>query len=585
MFRALKVNVAGAGLSVAGMMLSTLVMFLWQDPAAAQSRPNIVVIVADDLGFSDLGSYGGEIRTPNIDRLAREGQRYTEFYVGATCSPTRSMLMTGLNNHRVGLGNMYEQTAPNQLDVEGYEGVLSTRYPTIAERLRAAGYRTYMAGKWHLGKSPEHIPASRGFDRSFTMLAGGGSHFDFTGSNIDNEVLQFNADGAYITKLPKGYYSSEGYTSKLIEYIEADRAKGQPFFAYLAFQAPHDPLQVPNAWLRKYKGKYDRGWDELRRERLARMKRMGLVPETTRLAPRLWYVPAFEDLLAAAQVQTARKMEIYAAMVEYLDDQVGRLVDYLDKTGELDNTVIIFFSDNGPEGADPIQNAKQRPALAGSAWYPNNYNTDFAAWGRKYGYVAYGAAWAQLSATPFGGYKGSIYEGGVRSPLVIWSKDIANRGSINRGAVMHITDVPVTLAELGGASGRDMTGRSWVPLMTGRATNPRADGAVVAQSFFGARMARSGAYKAVWMPKPFGNDDWQLFDLTKDPGETRDLSTALPGKRAQLIAAFDDFRRRNNVIFPNRSFYDGMEDILPPKPPVSDPWPRGGEPNYVPDNN
>jgi len=559
--------------------------FLAPGAVEAAQRPNFLIIVADDLGFSDLGAFGGEIRTPNLDRLAIQGVRFTDFYVGATCSPTRAMLMTGMDNHRVGLGNMYEQTAPNQLGRIGYTGVLNTQIPTIAERLRGDGYHTYMAGKWHLGHSPEHIPQARGFERDFTLINAAGSHFDMTGSAIENEVSEFTEDGKYIKKLPPNYYSTRTYTEKMVGFIEKNRGDGRPFFAYLAYQAPHDPLQVPKDWLWKYKGKYDYGWDWARAQRLQRMKKLGIVAPTAQLPPRLWYIPEFADLLGAAQAQSARRMEIYAAMVEYLDFQVGEMLKYLEKTGQLDNTVILFFSDNGPEGNDPIQNAKQRKALAASAFYPNNYDTHFEAWGRSYSYVAYGAAWAQVSATPFNAYKGSAYEGGIRSPLIVWQKGMKNGGTINRQAVMHVMDIAPTLAEMAGSGATGMQGRSWVSLIGGRTSDPRADGAALGGQYFGARMVRSGSYKAVWMPKPFGFDRWELFDVRQDPGETRDLSQSHPSKRKALIAAYERYERANGVILPNRSFYDGLEQVLPPRPPVpASGFPRGQEPNYSTSN-
>jgi arylsulfatase len=268
-------------------------------------------------------------------------------------------------------------------------------------------------------------------------------------------------------------------------------------------------------------------------------------------------------------------------MVEYLDYQVGELLKYLKKTGELDNTVILFFSDNGPEGNDPIQNAKKRKALAASSFYPNNYDTQFASWGRNYSYMAYGAPWAQVSATPFNAYKGSVYEGGIRSPLIVWHPGMRNPGSINRGAVMHVMDIAPTLLQIAGGSTSGMQGRSWVPLLAGQADNPRADGSIVAAQFFGARMVRSGDFKAVWMPKPYGHDRWELYDVRKDPGETQDLSQARPKTRAKLISAYKRYASDNNVIIPNRTPYDGLEQILPPRPPVvADGWPRGQEPNY-----
>lgn len=567
--------------ALAAFMASTVSM-AWHNDAHGADRPNFVVIVADDLGFSDLGSFGGEIKTPNLDRLAVEGIRFTDFYVGATCSPTRAMLLTGIDNHRVGLGNMYEQTAPNQLDQEGYEGVLSRSVPTIAERLKAVGYKTYMTGKWHLGHSPEHIPHARGFDRSFSLLNAAGSHFDLKGANNVSPTSEFVEDDKYLRRLPRGYYSSLTFTTKLKDFIESGRSSEAPFFAYLAFQAPHDPLQVPKDWLWRYKGKFDIGWDKLRAQRLERQKQLGIVSNTAELAPRLWYIPDFDDLLGAAQVQQARRMEIYAAMVEYVDFQVGELVNYLKRSGQLDNTIILFFSDNGPEGNDPIQNAKQRKALAASAWYPNNYRVDFASYGRSYSYMAYGGPWAQVSATPFSGYKGSAYEGGVRSPLIVWGKGLAGAGSINRAAVMHVKDIAPTLTQFAGADSAGMQGRSWLPLLQGATVNPRPDSSIVAGQFFGAQYARNGSYKAVWMPKPYGFSRWELFDVATDPGETNDLSDALPQKRAQLIAAYKRYARQNNVIRPDRSFYDGLEERLPPRPPVvSGDWPRGQEPNFA----
>ena len=228
-----------------------------------------------------------------------QGVRYTNFYVLPTCSPTRAALLTGMDPHIVGLGNMYERTAPNQLGRPGYEGVLRRDATTIAERLQTAGYRTYMTGKWHLGHAPDNLPYARGFDRSFSLLNGGGSHFDMTGVTSDNEQSEFVEDGRYLDSLPKDYYSTRTYTQKMIEYIEQDRDADRPFFAYLAYQAPHEPLQVPRDWLRKYQRAYDRGWDYSRAMRLRRMQQMGLLPQGSPMAERLWFVPEYADLLAA----------------------------------------------------------------------------------------------------------------------------------------------------------------------------------------------------------------------------------------------------------------------------------------------
>ncbi len=559
--------------------------------AADGDRPNLVVIVADDMGFSDLGSFGGEIRTPNLDALASGGLRFTNFYVSASCSPTRSMLMTGLDNHVVGLGNMHERTAPNQLGLSGYEGVMLTEYPTIAEVLRDNGYHTYMAGKWHLGHEPSMIPGARGFERSFSLLNAAGSHFDVTGANDQNEESEFTEDGQYLEKLPKGYYSSRTFTDKLIGHIGSNRRDGKPFFAHLAFQAPHDPLQVPDKWLRRYTGDYDIGWDELREQRLERMKALGIVPPETEIAPRLWYVPEWDDLTGIAQATNARRMEIYASMVEYMDQEVGRLVDYLRETGELDNTVIVFFSDNGPNPNDPVQQAKKRAgALMAANFYATEYRTAFESWGRKDGFVAQSAPWAQVSPTPFSGFKLMSFEGGIRSPLVIWSPNHARAGEINTKAIVHVSDLPATLLDYAGIDQSELFGSEVDPRQRGISqrtvlNGESADTYSARQAFgtemFGGRAYREGNWKITWMHAPFGKDRWELFDLSTDPSELNDLSVEHPKVRARLIEAFNAYAASNNVTLPDRTIFDGIEDNLPPRPPVDSPaWPRGQEKNW-----
>ncbi len=552
-------------------------------------RPNFVVIVGDDLGFSDLGSFGGEIRTPNLDRLASEGLRVTNFYVAATCSPTRSMLMTGLDNHVVGLGAMYEQTAPNQLDLPGYEGTLSREYPTIAEVLKDNGYHTYMAGKWHLGHEPTMIPHSRGFERSFSILNGAGSHFDMTGGNDANEESEFVEDDEYLTRLPKNYYSSRTFTDKLIGYIESNRGDGQPFFAHLAFQVPHDPLQVPDKWLRRYLGEYDEGWDVLRERRLARMKALGIVPEHTENSPRLWYVPEWDKLTGIAQFTNARRMEVYAAVVEYMDKEVGRLVDYLEENGLLENTYIVFFSDNGANPQDPIAQAKKRAGvILGANFYATNYRTAFASWGRKDGFVAQATAWAQLSTTPFSGFKLTSYEGGLRSPLIVWKPGHSRAGQVNTDAIVHVSDMAPTLLDLAGIPEDALYRSDTEGLQRGESQRALFDGSSSAgrtsfgTELFGGRAYREGRWKITWMHAPYGTDEWQLFDLEADPAELHDLSAAHPQVKSQLIAAFDAYAAANNVTIPDRTAYDGLEDNLPPRPPVDAPdWPRGQEKNWT----
>ena len=252
-------------------------------PAVAQvadppRRPNIVVILGDDLGFADMGSFGGEIRTPNLDSLAREGVRFTNFYTNASCSPTRSVLLSGVDTHINGLGNMDEWTAPNQRGVPGYEGYLNQRVATLPQLLKDAGYHTYMVGKWHLGKQPDLIPRARGFERDFSLLDGAGSYWDMTNFTAAAPQSVFTEDGRYLTALPRDYYATKTYTDKLIGYVDADHGDGKPFFAYVSHQAPHDPYQLPKDWRSRHVGEYDRGWDAVRQTRLQRQVELGIMP-------------------------------------------------------------------------------------------------------------------------------------------------------------------------------------------------------------------------------------------------------------------------------------------------------------------
>ena len=320
--------------------------------AEAPRRPNIVVILGDDLGFADMGSFGSEIRTPNLDALAKEGVRFTNFYTHASCSPTRSMLLSGVDTHLNGLGNMDEWTAPNQRGVPGYEGYLNDRVVTLPQLLKDAGYHTYMVGKWHLGKAPGQIPAARGFERDFSLLDGAGSYWDMTNFTAASPLSVFTEDGRYLTRLPDDYYATKTYTDKLIAFIDAHRGDGKPFFAYVSHQAPHDPYHLPKDWRSRHVGEYDKGWDAVRQARLKRQVELGIMPAGTQLAERMWFLPDPVLLAPATRAILGKKMELYAGMVENLDFHVGRLIDHLKKIGEYENTIFIVFGDNGAEGTD-----------------------------------------------------------------------------------------------------------------------------------------------------------------------------------------------------------------------------------------
>jgi arylsulfatase A-like enzyme len=540
-------------------------------------RPNIVIILGDDLGFADMGSFGSEIKTPNLDSLAMNGVRFTNFYTHASCSPTRSMLLTGVDTHLNGLGNMDEWTAPNQRGVDGYEGYLNDRVVTLPQLLKESGYHTYMVGKWHLGKSPDKIPAARGFERDFSLLDGAGSYWDMTNFTAASPQSVFTEDGRYLMRLPKDYYATKTYTDKLIGFIETNHGDGKPFFAYVAHQAPHDPYHLPRDWRAAHVGEYDKGWDVVRQARLKQQIELGLMPSDTQLSERMWFVPDPILLAPVTRAILGKKMELYAGMVENLDFHVGRLIDYLKKIGEYDNTIFIVFGDNGAEGTDLFAMISGTPGtlnflFAASKWSNTNPN----AWGDPGSYVAYGPMWAQVSMTPFSQYKGWLGEGGIRNALIVSGPAVKRpKGSINHG-VMHVVDLMPTLLEIAGTNypkthnGHELPpalGKSWVPVLAGQAESPRTNQDYLAWEIFGNRALLQGEWKIRWEYKPFGKADWELYNVTSDPTERKDLTKERPDKLAELLALWDDYVMRNNVVLPSRSVFEVMEDVLPPRVP------------------
>jgi arylsulfatase len=383
--------------------LSTLLLTFTLSVTAvlADERPNIVIILADDMGYSDMGSFGGEINTPNLDALANEGVRFSQFYTHASCSPTRSMLLSGTDTHVNGLGNMSEWTAPNQKGVPGYEGYLNNSIATLPQLLKDSGYHTYMTGKWHMGKKPELIPRARGFERDFSLLDGAGSYWDMKNVIAASPKLVFTEDGRYLRELPEDYYATKTYTDKMIGYIEEDRKDGKPFFAYVAHQAPHDPYHLPREWRNRHVGEYDKGWDIVRRERLQRQKELGIVSKNTQLSERMWFVPDPTVLAPAPRGILGMKMELYAGMVENMDHHIGRLVEYLKSIDEYENTVFIVFGDNGAEGTDLFKMIAGTPGTLNFLNAAINWSqTDPKAWGDPGSFVGYGPMWAQVSMTP-----------------------------------------------------------------------------------------------------------------------------------------------------------------------------------------
>ena len=577
-------NVTRASVAVIAGLHAAL--FSADAPAQAEvqpKRPNIVVILGDDLGFADLGSFGSEIKTPNLDNLAREGVRFANFYTHASCSPTRSMLLSGVDTHLNGLGNMSEWTAPNQRGAVGYEGYLNHRVATLPQLMKDAGYHTYMVGKWHLGKQPDRIPAARGFERDFALLDGAGSYWDmwnFTGASPKST---FTEDGRYLTQLPKDYYATKTYTDKMIGFIDANHGDGKPFFAYVAHQAPHDPYHLPKEWRSRHVGEYDKGWDAIRQERLKRQIELGIMPAGTQLAERMYFLPDPVVLAPASRAILGKKMELYAGMVENLDHHVGRLIDHLKKIGEYDNTIFIVFGDNGAEGTDLFKMIAGSPGtlnylFAASHWSQTNPN----AWGDPGSYVGYGPMWAQVSMTPFSQYKGWVAEGGIRNALIVSGPVVQRpKGSVNHG-LMHVGDIMPTLLAIAGASYPQTTPRPGTARADGQALERRAGGPggiathgtdSLAWEIFGNRAVRQGEWKLRWQFKPYGTGEWELYNVATDPGERTNVAAQNPDKVQALLAVWDDYAKANNVILPSRGPFETLYDQLPARVPVDEGFP------------
>ena len=513
-----------------------------------QSRPNILLVVADDLGYSDIGAFGSEILTPNLDELAAGGMSLTNFYSGPTCSVTRSMLMTGMDSHIAGLGNMAETVADNQMGQPGYEGHLSARVDTVAEILKSAGYHTYMAGKWHLGMHPDRSPRRRGFEQSFAMLYGAGSHFsDMAGGDAHRHPVLYRDNGLLIDELSDDFYSTTFYTDRIIEQINSNVDDGRPFFAYLAYTAPHWPLQAPDSIIDKYRGAYDRGYDSVRQGRFAAQQKLGLFDSSIQAPQRPGYVKPWVDLSDQERTYHARNMEIYAAMVDYMDTGIGRVIDYLDKRDQLDNTIIVFISDNGAEHWD--HNSAPPPIGEFAANFDNSAENS----GREGSFVLYGSEWAHVSNTPFSRYKGTTYEGGIRSPAVIsWPDKIAS-GQVSR-AITHSSDWLPTFAELAGAGTQNVSGKSLVGLLTGSVEQVRDSNETVGMEIWGKRGIIANGYKLVSSGKPNELVDWELYNLQADPGEQIDLAQRQPEVFNSMLKHWNDYVANNNVILPEGPF-------------------------------
>jgi len=518
---------------------------------ARDPRPHILLLVADDLGYSDIGAFGGEIHTPHLDALAWQGRLLTDHHVAPTCSPTRAMLYSGTDHHLVGLGTRAERVAPNQEGRPGYEGYLNQRALSFADLLKDSGYHTYIAGKWHMGLTAERSPKAWGFESSFVLGNGAASHFapDPARLTAADQGVVYRENGVE-TSVPPDFFSTDFYTDKLISYLAQTRGDGKPFLALATYTAPHWPLQAPESYLDRYRGKYDAGYDAIRKRRIARQKALGVIPldfVPHEPFPSTAQNPRWEELSAEQKKTEARKMEVYAAMVENLDHNIGRLFDYLKKTGQYDDTFIFFKSDNGAEGGSGF------PSL------PSN-DTSYDNLGRRYSNVAYGLRWGEVSAAPFRPWKAYTAEGGVLAPAIA---RLPRQRAARRpfAGFTHVTDLSATFLELARATnagtaykGRavyPITGKSMLPRLENRSFGVHAPGEVFTEELFGRRYVRRDQWKLLYVEAPYGSGGWALYDLARDPAEAHDVSEEHPDIRAELSAEWDAYVARAGLILPS----------------------------------
>lgn len=504
-----------------------------QKPGA--EKPNILLIVADDLGYADLGCYGGDISTPNIDRLAHSGVRFSSFHTSPMCAPTRAMLLSGNDNHIAGMGLQGEVTMEF-----GYEGKLTSRIVSIPELLKEAGYFTCMAGKWHLGLDSLANPHQRGFDHSYALLEGAGNHYN-NQSVLRAGKSTYTEDGLKVS-WKKGDYSSDFYTAKIIAYIDSNRKNDQPFFAFAAYTSPHWPLQVDEKHWKKYQGRYEEGYEVEKERRMESLKKVGMIPDDALPPPNHPSVKAWESLSEDEKEKEVRKMELYAGMVDNLDHNVGRLIDYLKSIGEYENTLIVFMSDNGAAYRDFI-NVESRSALR------EYYNDDFENMGKPDSYISYGPQWAEAGTAPFRYFKDYATQGGINTPMLICGAGVVHREDIHHGFTT-VQDLAPTFYDLAGISYPEvfneqevypLRGSSLLPFISGNSEEIHNKEYVFALEHNGNAMLRKGKWKITNVVHPFNTENFALYDLSRDLSEQSDLREAEPEKYEEMLKEWAEF--------------------------------------------
>jgi len=513
--------------------------------AHAETQPNIVVLLVDDAGLMDFSAFGGEARMPNIDRLADAGTMFTGYRTSPSCAPSRAMLLSGVDNHRTGMATIPEFLRPEDRDKPGYSMSFEPGVQTVADRLKAAGYRTYMTGKWHLGSDEGDLPNHHGFDRSFALDASGADNWEQKSYLPFYSFAPWYEDGAP-ADLPEDFYSSKFMVNKMIDYIDEDADSDEPFFAYIGFQAVHIPVQAPREFIDNYAGVFDEGWQALRTARWQRAQELGLIPEGAPLAPMPDGLRDWDALSAEDKRLFSKSMAVNAAMLEAMDFHIGRLVTHLEASGELENTLFIVTSDNGPEASAIIE-------LPGfGLWMAlNGYHYDVETLGERGSMGFIGPEWASAAAAPSDLFKFYAAEGGIRVPLIISGAGVNAQGPIHSMAM--VTDLTPTIMDFAGvdASENDpvpINGRSLRPVLDGVAEETHVSTKPIGLEVSGNSALFLEGYKITRNMLPFGDGVWRLYNLDVDPGETNDLAVQEPERMQSMLAHYQDYADEFDVI-------------------------------------
>ncbi|MDR6807330.1 arylsulfatase [Dyadobacter sp. BE34] len=502
-------------------------------PGLAQKqsgKPNIVLILADDMGFSDLGSFGSEINTPNLDKLAQEGLRITQFYNSGRCCPSRAALLTGLYPHQAGVGDMVQDKG-----TPAYQGYLRKNSATIAQLLKTAGYNTIASGKWHVGLVPSAWAVNRGFDQSFTMQNNGSSYFNSEPLYNDGRTVTFQLNGREIQRYDTSRYLTQAITDFAVEAIDRVKDQQNPFFLYLAYNAPHWPIQALPEDIARYKGKYLLGWDALREARYRKLVSLGIIQKEWKLSPRYEKAPGWNTLSAAEKDKWDTRMAIYAAMIDRMDQCIGQLLDKVKAIGRERNTLVIFLSDNGGSG-DTVREWNYVTQKTGEP-------------GSVHSIDSYDPPWGNASNTPFRLFKKNTHEGGIASPFIAWFPGKIRSNALST-QVSHITDVMPTLLELAGIRYPETLANEKLTPLVGNSLTPlfQQPQATQAKTIFWEHEGSRAIRKADWKLVAEINQPWELYDLKTDRSETVNLAGRYPQKVKELEKEYLEWAAKVGVV-------------------------------------